>query len=75
MKVYVVWTEFNRGADLDGGAQIEGTFLREEEAEEHRHDVERGYQLSAGYVPYSDKPEFAGDWDVHVRVEPQEVIE
>lgn len=71
MKVWVVWSEFNRGYDSDGGAVLEGVYSTEAIAEAQRKQVLREYRDEYHIPPYvdPDTEEENEDWGVDVHVE------
>jgi hypothetical protein len=72
MKVWVVWTEFNRGADLDGGSEIVGLFQQQEDAERVAQGTRRGHVLD-GLTVYGQNDYDDAEWDTHVHVEEWQV--
>lgn len=44
MKVYVVWLEYNRGFDLEGGGSIEGVYATLAGAEEAAKENQENQQ-------------------------------
>jgi hypothetical protein len=75
MTVYVVYTEWNRPHDCDGGCAIEGIAATEQGAiaiAAGAHEEHKGY----GHVPYFDDEtgESSDDWDYDVHTESYEVM-
>lgn len=80
MTVWVVYTEWNRGFDLEGGVTFEGVYLTEAAAKEAREGLIEEYRDSCHCPVYGepvsddeDAEEADADWGADVHIEECEV--
>lgn len=73
--VFVVYTEWNRGYDLEGGATVEGVARTRVGADVIKAAAIAGYrEVNPRLIPYGDgEGETEDDWAYDVHVEEQEM--
>ena len=71
-KVWVVFSEFNRGYDLEGSATLEGVYATKAAAKAGKTAAETAY-TEMGCPVYDGDADEDADWGVHVHLEEREV--
>ena len=69
-KVYIVWTEYNRGSDLDGGADINGAYRTARAAQDAARAERRAHKADGRQV-YGHCGD--AEWDVDIHIDTEEV--
>lgn len=73
MKVYVLYAEYNRGADSEGSASLLGVFADELTCRRAKWDAMREHITEYHHNVYGRRTE--DDWDVDLHVEERQVHE